>query len=161
MLRTPAWPRDVRRLDVLRGLPFADSSIRYVYSSHLLQSLTYAQSLSLMREIFRVLQNGGVLRIIVPDLERVVQDYLADAQPLASHTQMQRLSIKTTAARALLGRGQGYEQMFDARSLKRLFLDAGFANPEVCAFRQSRIPEIDALEIEQRKRESLYVEAGK
>lgn len=31
--RLPAWPRDVRRLDVRKGLPFADQSVSYIYSS--------------------------------------------------------------------------------------------------------------------------------
>src|SRR5690348_3082481 len=31
---TPVWPRDVRRINVLRGLPFRDESVSYIYSSH-------------------------------------------------------------------------------------------------------------------------------
>jgi predicted SAM-dependent methyltransferase len=161
LFRTPPWPRDVRRMNVLRGLPFADRIVAYIYSSHLLQGLTYEESLGLMKESFRVLRAGGVLRIVVPDLERIVKDYLADPGPFASHTLMKRLSLKTSAMRDLLGRGRGYEQMFDARSLIRLFVDAGFTNPEVCGFKKSRIPEIDDIELEQRKGESLYVEATK
>jgi predicted SAM-dependent methyltransferase len=161
VFRTPAWPRDVRRVNVVRGLPFANNSVRYIYSSHLLQSLTYDQSLELLKEGLRVLQSGGVLRIVVPDLERVVKEYLDDPRPLASHHLLKRLSIKTSTTRALLGRAQGYEQMFDSRSLSHLFLEAGFTNPEVCGFKRSRIPDIDAVELEQRKGESLYVEALK
>jgi predicted SAM-dependent methyltransferase len=161
LFRTPAWPRDVRRVDVLRGLPFADGSVSFIYSSHLLQGLTYDESVRVMKEAFRVLRRGGVLRIVVPDLERVVKEYLADPHPLASHGLMKRLSLKTSTTRSLLGRGRGYEQMFDSRSLKELFVASGFTKPEVCSFKQSRIPEIDRLELQERKGESLYVEAEK
>jgi predicted SAM-dependent methyltransferase len=161
LFRTPAWPRDVQRIDVLRGLPFSDAAISHIYSSHLLQSLTYDESVALMKESFRVLKPGGVLRVVVPDLAIVVSDYLADPDPLASHKLMRRLSIQANAIRGLLGRGRGYEQMFDGRSLAQLFLEAGFNNPAVCSFKQSRIPQIDDLELEERRRESLYMESAK
>jgi SAM-dependent methyltransferase len=164
LFRTPAWPRDVRRIDVLRGLPFAESSVSYIYSSHLLQGVTYEDSLRLVKECFRVLRPIGLLRIAVPDLERAIKDYLDDRDDLASHKLMRRLSLKGSAIRDLLRGGgyhQYYRQMFDGRSLTHLFSEAGFQNPEVCGFRQSRIPEIDAIEPEQRKNESLYVEASK
>lgn len=161
LFRTPDWPKDVRRVNVVRGLPFPDASVLYIYSSHLLQSLTFDESFRILKESFRVLREGGLLRIVVPDLKSVIQTYLDDHSPMASHNLMNRLSIKTSRTRTLLGRAQGYTQMFDGRSLSRLFLDAGFANPQVCTFRQSGIPDIDAIELEQRRRESLYVEASK
>lgn len=161
LFRTPVWPRDVRRIDVLRGLPFGDGTVSHVYSSHLLQSLTWDESLALMKECFRVLGPGGVLRIVVPDLAIVVREYLADADPRASLKFTRRLSIPTTALRGLLGRGRGYEQMFDNRSLAHLFLKAGFVAPEVRGFKESRISDIDEIEIEARRRESLYMESPK
>lgn len=165
LFRTPAWPPDVRRIDVVRGLPFADSSVSYIYSSHLLQGLIYKDSLFVIKESLRVLRPGGVLRIAVPNLERVINDYLADRDVLASHKLMTRLSLKGSAIRDLLRKGrayqQSYQQMFDGRSLTHLFTEAGFKNPKVCGFKESRIPEIDAIEMEQRKNESLYVEASK
>ncbi len=161
LFRTPAWPRDVHRINILGGLPFLDASVTCIYSSHLLQSLTHAESLALLKECFRVLHPGGVLRVVVPDLELVVKDYLADRDPQASHKFMRRLNPPTSFLRDLLRKGRGYAQMFDARSLSRLFIDGGFPHPEVCAFNQSRIPEIAALEVAQRKNESLYIEAVK
>lgn len=161
LFRTPDWPRDVHRINVLRGLPFPDASVTCIYSSHLLQGLTHEESLVLLEECFRVLRSGGVLRVVVPDLELVVKNYLADRDPQASHKFMRRLNPPTSALRDLLRKGRRYAQMFDARSLTRLFIDAGFSCPEVSAFKESRIPEIAALELDQRRNESLYVEATK
>jgi hypothetical protein len=114
-----------------------------------------------MKEAWRVLRPGGVLRVVVPDLGKVVTNYLSDPDPLASHKLLRRLSLKGSALRDLLRKGRRYEQMFDARSLSHLFVDAGFTSPEVCRFKQSRIPEIAAIELEERKWESLYIEACK
>ena len=161
IFRTPAWPRDVRRIDVLQGLPFPDNSTAYIYSSHLLQGLTYAQCLGLMTDAWRVLRRSGVLRVVVPDLEKVVKDYLTDPDPFASHKMVRRLSLKGNAIRDLLRKGRRYEQMFDGRSLARLFINAGFKSPTVCSFRESSISDIAAIELEQRRNESLYVEAYK
>lgn len=161
LFRTPAWPRDVRRINVLRGLPFADNSVTCIYSSHLLQGLTHDECLALLKEGFRVLRAGGVLRVVVPDLELVVKNYLVDRDPQASHKFMRRLNPPSSVLRDLLRKGRRYAQMFDARSLTRLFIEAGFTHPEVCGFKQSRIAEIEALELDQRKNESLYVEAIK
>ena len=161
ILRVPAWPRDVRRIDVLQGLPFRDDSVAYIYTSHLLQSLNYAESLSLMKEAWRVLMPRGILRVAVPDLEKVVKDYLTDPDPFASHRLLKRLSLKGNAIRDLLRRGRLYEQMFDRRSLTQLFIDAGFSSPTICSFRQSGISDIEAIELKQRENESLYVEGCK
>jgi hypothetical protein len=51
--------------------------------------------------------------------------------------------------------------MLDARSLTCLLRRAGFTEPEVSSFRQSAMPDIEAIELEVRKQESLYVEARK
>jgi hypothetical protein len=39
--------------------------------------------------------------------------------------------------------------------------EAGFSSPEVSAFGQGRIPRIDEIDLESRRRESLYVECVK
>jgi predicted SAM-dependent methyltransferase len=66
--------------DVRRGLRFADGSFGVCYSSHLLEHLSPAEADLLLREMYRVLRPAGVIRLVVPDLEQVVRDYLATLQ---------------------------------------------------------------------------------
>lgn len=160
ILKTPAWPRSVHRHDVLKGLPFADTSVDAIYSSHTFEHFTYAQSLALTKECFRVLKPQGVLRIVVPDLASLVRDYLADSAPLASHRFIERLLMGHTW-RDLLHPGAHHSQMFDARSLVAMLQEAGFSNPGVSHFGESRIPNVMSIEAEERRRESLYVEVEK
>lgn len=80
-LSIPRWPRDVRRHDVRKGLPYRTGSVRYIYSSHTFEHFKYEESLQIAAECFRVLQPGGVIRIAVPDLELIVRDYIADKDP--------------------------------------------------------------------------------
>jgi SAM-dependent methyltransferase len=80
----PAWlnvdaaplSRDVLALDVRKGLPLADQSCDAVYSSHVLEHLRRDEASALLRDMKRVLQPGGVLRVVVPDLETIAREYL-------------------------------------------------------------------------------------
>lgn len=61
--------------DIRKGLPFADGSIAVCYSSHVLEHLPPAEGERLLGEMRRVLEPGGIARIVVPDLELVIEDY--------------------------------------------------------------------------------------
>lgn len=160
LLKFPRWPRNVRRYDVRKGLPFNEASVQYIYSSHTFEHFTYEESLKIARECFRVLEAGGVIRIAVPDLGLLVRDYLADHDALASHTLISRMML-SHSLQDLVHPGSNHSQMFDARSLAHLLQEAGFANPGPRDFRDSAIPEIEGLELEVRRDETLYVEAQK
>ena len=62
--------------DLRTGLPFENDSCDAVYHSHVLEHLTKDDGKKLLAECFRVLKPGGVARVVVPDLERIAQDYL-------------------------------------------------------------------------------------
>ncbi len=66
----------VKQCDVQRGLPFSDGSFDAVYHAHLLEHLTPEAAENMLRECFRVLRPGGVLRVVVPDLEGIAKAYL-------------------------------------------------------------------------------------
>ncbi len=58
------------------GLPFADNEVDAVYHSHVLEHLGPEQGERMLRECYRVLRPGGILRIVVPDLEQIARLYL-------------------------------------------------------------------------------------
>jgi predicted SAM-dependent methyltransferase len=159
IFHTPDWPRDVRRADVRKRIPFPDSSVACIYSSHTFEHFTYEESRAVARECFRVLKPGGILRIVVPDLGIIVRDYLAaTADPMASHKFVSRLLL-TTSVRDIVHAGAHHKQMFDARSLVHMLQGVGFVTVEVSVFGNSRIADIAEIELESRRSESLYVEA--
>lgn len=67
---------EVKAHDVTRGLPYANDSFDAVYHSHILEHLKPSEGRQLLNECLRVLKPGGVLRIVVPDLERIATLYL-------------------------------------------------------------------------------------
>jgi predicted SAM-dependent methyltransferase len=71
---------EVMAWDLTRGLPFEDETFDVVYHSHFLEHLSKLQAPKLLRECYRVLRPGGILRVAVPDLEQTVRAYLEALQ---------------------------------------------------------------------------------
>lgn len=67
---------DVVPFDIRHGLPFMDRAFDAVYASHVLEHLSPRQAATFLREVRRVLRPGGVVRIVVPDLEGIAREYL-------------------------------------------------------------------------------------
>ena len=61
--------------DLQNGLPFPDSSIDIIYSSHLLEHFIYKEILSLLKECYRVLKVGGIISISVPNAKLFIDAY--------------------------------------------------------------------------------------
>lgn len=80
----PAWRNidmvsydpQVEAHDLRLGLPADDNQYDLVYHSHVLEHLTPGDGQRLIRECARVLKPGGILRIVVPDLEQITRVYL-------------------------------------------------------------------------------------
>lgn len=73
----------VRAYNLLNGIPLPDNHVEVVYHSHLLEHFTVNDAQAFLKECARVLKPGGVIRVVVPDLEGIVNIYLkslADAK---------------------------------------------------------------------------------
>lgn len=62
--------------DVRKPLPYPATCFDAVYASHVLEHLTPREGERFLRELYRTLQPGGVVRIVVPDLEMICREYL-------------------------------------------------------------------------------------
>ncbi|HNW96916.1 MAG TPA: methyltransferase domain-containing protein [Bacteroidales bacterium] len=62
--------------DLLNGIPFPDNTFDVVYHSHVLEHFPKAKADCFISECFRVLKNGGILRVVVPNLEVIAEEYL-------------------------------------------------------------------------------------
>lgn len=71
----PAGP-DVLAVDLRGPLPFPDGSFAVVYHSHTLEHLPRALARPCLQEQRRILRPGGILRVVVPDLEELARSYL-------------------------------------------------------------------------------------
>lgn len=66
--------------DLLNGIQSEDNCFEVVYTSHLLEHFDRQGGLNFLRECYRVLKPGGILRVIVPDLEQITKLYIEKLQ---------------------------------------------------------------------------------
>jgi SAM-dependent methyltransferase len=62
--------------DLHQGIPLPNASCDVVYHSHVLEHTRRSDALSFMQECYRVLKPGGIMRVVVPDLEQICHLYL-------------------------------------------------------------------------------------
>jgi predicted SAM-dependent methyltransferase len=136
--------------NLVYGIPFADSSADYVYSSHFIEHLYHEDGARMLQEMFRVLRPGGRARVCVPDLDHAVRLYLHGEKE-------QALEYFFRPAGAHICDRHKY--MYDFDMLAQDLRSAGFQCVERCQFRQGRVPDLDRLD--NRESETLYVEAVK
>lgn len=98
-------------------LDFADETFDLVYSSHVLEHFKRQDTQKVVKEWVRVLKPGGVIRLSVPSIDRLIEIYTAAGGDLDS------------IIGPLMG-GQTYEQnyhynAFNTKNLTQYLLDAG------------------------------------
>ena len=142
---------------------FADNSVEEIYACHVLEHFTRAEMIRggvCLREWYRVLKVGGVLRIAVPDFEAIVEEYLS--------------SKNLELVMGLLYGGQNYKynfhyQAYDFKRLSELLKGAGFSEVKRYDWREFLPPNYDDysraylphMDFEQGRLMSLNVAATK
>ena len=158
------WRGDLRILDVREPLPLATGSYDAIYASHLLEHLYLDDAARLLRECYRVLRAGGVLRLVVPDLKAIVREYNGEL-PFHNSSEWGSMTSADRMNRRLLFRGpsppkgnillrvyaalkdfQTHKWMYDAESLVAHVRSVGFEEAAERGFLESRIPDIDRIE---------------
>jgi predicted SAM-dependent methyltransferase len=130
------------------GIPFRDSSVDFIFSSHVLHHLYREDALALIREALRVLKPGGTIRITVPDLELIVALYLEGRREQALEYLFYSKEPRSNLSRRCY--------QYDFVLLKDLMEEAGVRNVRRCKFGQGRVPDLDRLD--RLSRETLFVE---
>ena len=67
---------DVISHNLIKGIPFEDNTFDVVYNAHFLEHLPKYAAPAFINECARVLRPGGIIRIVVPDLENIAREYL-------------------------------------------------------------------------------------
>ena len=67
--------KKVHRLNVGKRFPFEDNSFEAVFSSHVIEHLMPKVAVAMLEESFRILDEGGICRVVAPSLEYAVGLY--------------------------------------------------------------------------------------
>ncbi len=62
-------------LDAGKKFPFENESFDFIFSEHLFEHLTIKQQINMMTEAYRILKNGGVMRLATPKLDFLFELY--------------------------------------------------------------------------------------
>jgi predicted SAM-dependent methyltransferase len=86
--------------DLRRGLPFPAESCSAIFGEHVIEHLPKEAAEQLVRECYRALQRGGVLRLSTPDAGRFIRSYADDGSFLrdprfaqVAETSMDRINL--------------------------------------------------------------------
>jgi predicted SAM-dependent methyltransferase len=155
-----AFPGVQYPCNILEGLPIESGSIDYAVAIHVLQDMAWGDIPPALRELHRVLKPGGVLRLALPDLDRAISAYLGRDREYFYVPDSDAVSIGAKLITQIIWYGS-VKTPFVFEYIEELLLAAGYERIVRCAYTQtaSRYPEI--VELDNRPRESMFVEANK
>lgn len=71
-----AYSNDVIEHDLSKGIPLESNTVDFLYNSHILEHFDKKDGFKLLIECKRVLRTGGLIRIVIPDLKSLAEEYL-------------------------------------------------------------------------------------
>ena len=147
--------------DITQAWPIDDASIRYIYSEHVFEHLTPEEGQKTLRQAFRVLEDGGVIRTAMPDLDFLCSIYFEDWKKQDWILNRGYGHIKTKAE--MLNTCfyfWGHKWIYNFEEFAIRLSDSGFSNsPERMEYGKSVYEELRCLET--REDSKLIVEVSK
>jgi predicted SAM-dependent methyltransferase len=147
-------PAAVIKLDLMRPLPLASGSMRYVYNEHFIEHIPRESAEQLLKECHRVLRPGGVFRVSTPDLATLVKEYASGRLGFWGD-----MHWTPDSPCRMLNEGMrwwGHQFLFDAPELERSLRGAGFSSIKAVAWRQSEHEALRGIECRPFHNELIY-----
>ncbi|MDH7506888.1 MAG: hypothetical protein QHH15_03770 [Candidatus Thermoplasmatota archaeon] len=61
--------------DMTKEFPIEPDSINYIYASHFIEHLSFIQGINFLKNCYKVMKKGGLIRLVFPDLELWIKKY--------------------------------------------------------------------------------------
>lgn len=142
--------KSLKYMNVCRPLPLPDGSCSSVFTSHMLEHLFSWDAEALVKEVFRVLQPGGVARIVVPNLDQCLKLY--DAKDPT-------IMLQSIFECSRSGAKNRHQWMYTEQSLCDLLSRSGYSHVRAWDYRQGDCE--DVAVIDNRPENSIYIEGQK
>lgn len=165
------FPDYVKEGNIVNGLPILANSIDVIYSSHVLEHMSFEDAQKAISNVFLYLKPGGIFRSVLPDLEILMKEY--ERNKLENNNNAANLFLKES----LLGLEQkpkgmlrkfisffgNYHHlwMWDFASINQELHNVGFVNIRRCSPGESKDSMIRLIEDPSRFVKALYFEATK
>jgi predicted SAM-dependent methyltransferase len=142
--------------DLIYGIPFKKDSVQFIFTSHFLEHLKEEQTRKLIKDCFRVLKKGGVIRIVVPDLDFEVKEMEEKINEYKKNKNTLNLQRYLTVPEHKSEFGF-HKRIYNFSELKQILEEAGFKNTFRRKLYQGNLPNLRKLDF----REGLIIEAEK
>jgi predicted SAM-dependent methyltransferase len=125
---------EVAYMDATEIFPFADDSLDYIFSEHMIEHVTFEGGKFMIKECFRTLKRGGKIRIATPDLAFLIQLYSKEKSAIQKryidfsierYFKNQAPAFDTLVINNFM-RDWGHQFVHDEKSLTYLLQEAGF-----------------------------------
>ena len=173
ILKLPAWPKSVRYGDLIKGLNIRQESCGLIFASHILEHLSLSDFQTAVNNIYLYLKPGGILRAIVPDLEKLAAVYAEQLKDGSLSAQSAHNFIKTSgigcenSRKHLSGRireafsNSRHQWLWDEMSLSYSFKQQGFSKIRRCKYGDWSDPMFGLVENQARHENAVCIEAIK
>ncbi len=162
------WP-ELKLVNIQKRLPLEDGTVDYMYCSHVLEHFEPWKASDILKECWRVMKTGGILRIVTPDIRKLIDIYLDSGEGVR-------------AARNLCNMWWGFEKdkrpenflnkisrrftrehlwNYDKEEMSALIKSAGFDHITWFSVGKGDVPDINRLDSLGMANTSLYVEVKK
>lgn len=135
--------------DLSATLPFQTACAGLLYSEDFIVQLDLDCAYLFLQECYRILEPGGIMRLLTPDLEKFARAYLYQPEWLvATWERFVGIPLKTQSACEVFNRGIRLAGQFhyDRQTLTGILKECGFNAKEV-DYRQSEVPELRGLDL--------------
>lgn len=114
-------------IDARNQLPFNDEVIDLAYTSHMLEHLTVAEGIAFLKECYRCMKKGAVLRVLVPDAARLISYYTAKQLSMFNEINDDCAASNFESAKLWSLLFEGHKVAYDYDGLKTVGEKAGFS----------------------------------
>ena len=162
------FPKNARFGDIVKRPLCKANTADAVFCSHMLEHVSLHDMRRSLKNIHQMLQIGSRCRLIVPDLEHIVNQYCTNKSENRGHDFIEQTGMGIenpdrsffAKLKRIFGHSQHY-WLYDERSMFSELRCAGFNNIRRCEFGDSEILEFSEVEDESRFRNALAVECYK
>jgi len=147
--------------DVTKGILFEDNKVDMIFTSHFLEHIDRTQGKQFLKECYRVMKPGGVIRISVPNALQLTSEYIASDvdKYRCINVGIENADDNAEAYYELLL--ANHKTIYDADSLCAILRKIGFKNIEPISPFRSRSELIQKETINPHPTISLVIEADK
>lgn len=165
------FPSNVVYGDIVKGLPLNPNSCAGLYCSHVLEHLSLEDFRRALANSFQILKPGGIFRLVMPDLNRLVENYISAKNSNDVEASIKFISStllgqksRSKSLRGLLESAWGNSNhlwLWDVESTMHELKKVGFENIRICQYNDSVDNMFKLVESEDRFQYALAIEAIK